>query len=62
MAETVLRECLAQPLNLSVQRAAEGMLQVATSAMAGIEMRSDGTYRSTLPYADTMTVVLIDPG
>ena len=34
VAETVLRECLAQPLNLSVQRAAEGMLQVATSAMA----------------------------
>jgi N-methylhydantoinase A len=34
VAETVLRECLAQPLNLGVQRAAEGMLQVATSAMA----------------------------
>ncbi|MGN6716410.1 MAG: hydantoinase/oxoprolinase family protein, partial [Candidatus Binatia bacterium] len=33
-AETVLRECLARPLKLGVQRAAEGMLQVATSAMA----------------------------
>lgn len=33
-AETVLRERLARPLNVSQQRAAEGMLQVATSAMA----------------------------
>jgi N-methylhydantoinase A len=33
-AETALRERLAAPLNVSLQRAAEGMLQVATSAMA----------------------------
>jgi len=33
-AETALRERLARPLSVSQQRAAEGMLQVATSAMA----------------------------
>jgi N-methylhydantoinase A len=33
-AETVLQEKLAQPLNVSLERAASGMLQVATSAMA----------------------------
>jgi len=33
-AETALRERLAQPLDLSLERAASGMLQVATSAMA----------------------------
>ncbi|HEX7230413.1 MAG TPA: hydantoinase/oxoprolinase family protein [Candidatus Binatia bacterium] len=33
-AETALRQRLAQPLNVSLQRAAEGMLQVANSAMA----------------------------
>ena len=33
-AETALRERLAGPLNLALERAASGMLQVATSAMA----------------------------
>ncbi|HEY1235420.1 MAG TPA: hydantoinase/oxoprolinase family protein [Candidatus Binatia bacterium] len=33
-AETALRQRLAAPLDVSLQRAAEGMLQVATSAMA----------------------------
>ena len=33
-AETALRQRLAAPLNVSLQRAAEGMLQVANSAMA----------------------------
>ncbi len=34
MAEAILHEKLARPLNVSLERAAAGMLQVATSAMA----------------------------
>src|SRR6185295_17299785 len=33
-AEAALREKLAQPLNVTLERAAAGMLQVATAAMA----------------------------
>jgi N-methylhydantoinase A len=36
MAETVLRERLAVPLGVNLERAASGMLQVATSAMANV--------------------------